>query len=108
MRFGFYVYWFLRITFSVSNMLTGGILNPKSVSGRTLIGFWWLYCIVVTATFTGQLMATLTVTSVKPPFNSIAEMVAQDGYKWGTASGGTVIYVSLQVHLHMRHFRFMS
>lgn len=89
-------------------MLTGGILNPKSVSGRTLIGFWWLYCIVVTATFTGQLMATLTVTSVKPPFNSIAEMVAQDGYKWGTASGGTVIYVSLQVHLNMRHFRFMS
>ncbi|XP_050407044.2 glutamate receptor ionotropic, delta-2 isoform X1 [Patella vulgata] len=73
----------------------GGNHVTQSSSGRFLIGFWWLFCMVMAATYSGNLVAFLTVTKDKPPFTSLAGMIQQDDYIWGTI-GGTVIVQLLQ------------
>ncbi|KAL4219833.1 hypothetical protein ACF0H5_020245 [Mactra antiquata] len=63
----------------------GGVHLPYSVSGRTLVSFWWLFCIIIVGTYCGNLIAFLTVTKETPPFNTLAEMVElKNSYKWGT------------------------
>ncbi|KAL4220540.1 hypothetical protein ACF0H5_020938 [Mactra antiquata] len=66
----------------------GGVHLPASMSGRTLVSFWWLFCIIVVGTYCGNLIAFLTVTKERPPFETMKEMVEQKGqYKWGTMGG---------------------
>ncbi|XP_061178448.1 probable glutamate receptor [Saccostrea echinata] len=65
----------------------GGESLPNSQSGRTMITFFWLFSIIMVATYSGNLIAFLTVTIDKPPFNSLEELVEQDEYKWGILSG---------------------
>ncbi|XP_045200037.2 glutamate receptor 2-like [Mercenaria mercenaria] len=68
----------------------GGVHLPESTAGRTLISCWWLTCIIIVGTYCGNLIAFLTVTKEKPPFNTLQEMNELKGtYKWGTI-GGTV------------------
>lgn len=64
-----------------------------SNSGRILISTWWIFTIVVLATYSGNLVAVLSVTLEEAPFNTFEGLVEQDQYKWGTL-GGT-IYLSI-------------
>ena len=49
---------------------------------------WWLFCIVVVAIYCGNLIAFLTVTKDKPPFNSLEELLMLKGeFRWGTLGG---------------------
>lgn len=41
------------------------------------------------ATYSGNLIAFLTVNKDKLPFDTISELVEQTDYIWGTAGGGT-------------------
>lgn len=52
-----------------------------------MITFFWLFSIIMVATYSGNLIAFLTVTIDKPPFNSLEELVEHDDYKWGVLSG---------------------
>ncbi|KAL4219425.1 hypothetical protein ACF0H5_022005 [Mactra antiquata] len=66
----------------------GGVHLPYSVSGRTLVSFWWLFCIIIVGTYCGNLIAFLTVTKETAPFNTLTEMLDQKNvYKWGTLGG---------------------
>ncbi|XP_053403155.1 glutamate receptor U1-like [Mercenaria mercenaria] len=66
----------------------GGVHLPQSTAGRTLISCWWLTCIIIVGTYCGNLIAFLTVTKEKPPFNTLAEMLQlKNTYKWGTVGG---------------------
>lgn len=67
--------------------LTGGESLPNSQSGRTMITFFWLFSLIMVATYSGNLIAFLTVTIDKAPFNSLEELVEQDDYKWGILAG---------------------
>ncbi|XP_050405578.2 glutamate receptor ionotropic, kainate 1 [Patella vulgata] len=79
------VFWYLY-----GAMLTqGGEKLPGSLAGRKFISFWWLFCIMLVAIYSGNLMAFLTINRVNVPFDTLAGMVNQDEYKWGTL-GGTV------------------
>ncbi|XP_033760011.1 uncharacterized protein LOC117342117 isoform X2 [Pecten maximus] len=69
----------------------GGEHMSDSVSGRTLLSFWWLFCIAMMATYSGNLIAFLTVSKEKLPFDTIGGMVKQDVYKWGTIGGTAFI-----------------
>ncbi|XP_069103796.1 glutamate receptor ionotropic, kainate 4-like [Argopecten irradians] len=69
----------------------GGEHMSDAVSGRTLLSFWWLFCIVMMATYSGNLIAFLTVTKEKLPFDTLSGMVNQDVYKWGTIGGTAFI-----------------
>ncbi|XP_045201044.2 glutamate receptor 2-like [Mercenaria mercenaria] len=66
----------------------GGVHLPESTSGRTLMSCWWLTCIIIVGTYSGNLIAFLTVTKERPPFNTLEEMNNLKGtYKWGTLGG---------------------
>ncbi|XP_064595414.1 glutamate receptor ionotropic, kainate 4-like [Liolophura sinensis] len=52
--------------------------SPRAVSGRCLIGFWWLFTILLVATYTANLAAFLTISLPPPPINNMGELVAQD------------------------------
>lgn len=75
-KFNFYLFVF-----------PGGTNLPRAYSGRFFIGFWWMYCIVVIATFSGNLIAFLTVSKQTLPFQTLEELVAQDDMKFGTPAG---------------------
>ncbi|XP_060589774.1 glutamate receptor 3-like [Ruditapes philippinarum] len=66
----------------------GGVNLPESVAGRTFVSCWWLFSIVVVGTYCGNLIAFLTVTKDKPPFETLDEMADLKGdYKWGLQEG---------------------
>ncbi|VDI59959.1 Hypothetical predicted protein [Mytilus galloprovincialis] len=65
----------------------GGEHMAGSSSGRTLLSCWWIFCIIMMATYSGNLVAFLTVTKEKLPFSNIAGLVEQGSYKWGTLEG---------------------
>ncbi|ESO97726.1 hypothetical protein LOTGIDRAFT_103576, partial [Lottia gigantea] len=67
----------------------GGQPVTKSTSGRILIGCWWIFCIIMAATYSGNLIAFLTVSKDKPPISSLYQMIEDHDYKWGIL-GGTV------------------
>ncbi|XP_053403039.1 uncharacterized protein LOC123556009 [Mercenaria mercenaria] len=65
----------------------GGVHLPNSTAGRTLVSSWWLFCIIIVGIYSGNLIAFLTVTKEKPPFETLAEMIKLKGsYRWGTLS----------------------
>ncbi|XP_078311780.1 uncharacterized protein LOC111133837 isoform X2 [Crassostrea virginica] len=65
----------------------GGESLPNSQSGRTMITFFWLFSLIMVATYSGNLIAFLTVSIEKAPFNSLEELVDQEDYRWGILSG---------------------
>ncbi|CAC5375407.1 GRIK2 [Mytilus coruscus] len=65
----------------------GGEHMADSSSGRTLLSFWWIFCIIMMATYSGNLIAFLTVTKDKLPFTDLSGLIAQDKYEWGTQGG---------------------
>ncbi|ESO85380.1 hypothetical protein LOTGIDRAFT_75623, partial [Lottia gigantea] len=89
------VFWYLY-----GALLTqGGESLPTSLAGRKFIGFWWLFCIMLVATYSGNLVAFLTISRVEVPFDTLAGMSQQSDYKWGTLGGSaftTLFLVSFQ------------
>ncbi|XP_048259569.1 glutamate receptor ionotropic, delta-1-like [Haliotis rufescens] len=69
----------------------GGSEQPKSESGRILVGFWWLFCIVIAASYSGTLIASLTVNKEILPFDNIADIASQTDYSWGTVGGSSYV-----------------
>ena len=69
---------------------------PGSSSGRVLVAAWWLFCIVMGATYSGNLIAFLTVRLEVKPFHSLQQMLDQDTYVWG-AQYKTATYQMLVV-----------
>ncbi|XP_067682205.1 glutamate receptor ionotropic, delta-2-like [Haliotis asinina] len=70
-----------------STIHQGGVHLPESSSGRVLVSFWWLYIIVMTAAYSGNLIASLTVTKEELPFNSLDDVFADDSLKVGLVEG---------------------
>ncbi|XP_063428109.1 glutamate receptor ionotropic, kainate 2-like isoform X1 [Mytilus trossulus] len=71
----------------------GGEHMADSSSGRTLLSFWWIFCIIMMATYSGNLIAFLTVTKDKLPFTDLSGLVAQDKYEWGTQGGSVFEHI---------------
>ncbi|XP_055957243.1 glutamate receptor ionotropic, kainate 2-like [Patella vulgata] len=65
----------------------GGNAMPEAAAGRLVISTWWLFCMICAATYSGNLIAFLTVTTKEVPFSTLAEMVANDEYTWGYLQG---------------------
>ena len=66
----------------------GGVHLPDSISGRTFVSCWWLFCIIIVGTYCGNLIAFLTVTKDRAPFGTLEEMVdMKNEYKWGVQAG---------------------
>lgn len=75
---------------------TGGIYQPRSLSGRFVVGFWWMFAIATVATYTGNLIAFLTVSIDFKPFLSVQGMVENSRMMYGFV-GGTDLQDLLEV-----------
>lgn len=65
----------------------GGAYQPRTMPGRTVIAFWWCFSIVMVATYSGNLIAFLTVSKQEIPFKSLETLVETNNYKWGVLGG---------------------
>nr|KAG5700691.1 hypothetical protein BaRGS_029056 [Batillaria attramentaria] len=63
---------------------------PRSASGRLLVSCWWLFCIVVAATYSGNLIAFLTVDRGTPLFQTLTDLTGQSSYRWGFMHGSAI------------------
>ncbi|XP_076113502.1 glutamate receptor U1-like [Mytilus galloprovincialis] len=76
------------VWYMYGSLLThGGIHIAASTAGRTFLSCWWIFCIVIVATYSGNFVAVLSVTKETLPFEGIEGLVGQDMYKWGTIGG---------------------
>ena len=74
--------------------------TPDTHTGRTVLSYWWIFCFVSMAIYSGNLVAFLTVAKDKLPFKTMAGMVEQDRYKWGLYGGGAIeIFFSVSLKL---------
>ncbi|XP_050406809.2 glutamate receptor ionotropic, delta-1 [Patella vulgata] len=69
----------------------GGTGMPSSMSGRSMLAAWWLICSILVATYSGNLIAFLTVSKEKLPFETLNDLASQKDYKWGTLGGSSWI-----------------
>ena len=75
------------------------LVNTASV--RTVIGFWWVYCVIIGATYSANLIAFLAVDKYSPPFETIEDIVAQNEYSFGTL-GESVWEIIFQVRSYQK------
>ncbi|XP_064647069.1 glutamate receptor 3-like [Lineus longissimus] len=68
----------------------GGCDVPCSVSGRILVKVWWIFVLVMMATYTGNLIAFLTVTKVSLPITNLNELAEQSKLGYGTVRGSAL------------------
>ena len=63
--------------------------------------FWYLAVIVMCGTYSGNLVAFLTVVKTPIPFDTLEELANQDQYKFGVL-GGTAWVTSFEVSSWIR------
>ncbi|CAG2184585.1 unnamed protein product [Mytilus edulis] len=59
----------------------GGDAQPRSLSGRVMLSFWWIFTILMAATYTANLAAYLTVTIIDSPINSLEELARHENIR---------------------------
>ncbi|GFS08318.1 glutamate receptor [Elysia marginata] len=59
------------------SLYQGTDLHPVSHSARLVVGFWWVFIILVVSTYTASLAAVLTVTVFEKSINSLSELAEQ-------------------------------
>ena len=63
---------------------------------RVMVTSWQLFCLVVSAVYTSNLMAFVAVRIERVPYKTLREVAAQEEYKIGTL-GGTIVPNLMQV-----------
>lgn len=61
----------------------GGDTLPLAISGRILIGFWWIFVIVTVTTYSGNLVALLTFPKIVQPIENAHDLMNTWGMNWG-------------------------
>lgn len=69
---------------------------PQSTSVRCIFFFWWIFTILIVSIYTANLAAFLTVTIVKKPVNSRADLLAQEALV-PLVMKGTALYSRIMV-----------
>lgn len=46
------------------------------------VGWWWVYCIIITTAYRGSLISHLTVPGKTRPINTFQDLLAMDGWTW--------------------------
>jgi hypothetical protein len=81
----------MSYNFSYFKNPLGGIHLPEAISGRVLIGFWWLFVIVTVTTYSGNLVAFLTFPKVESPVNTVDDIIHYKGVdSWGFLAGSVI------------------
>ncbi|XP_066907867.1 ionotropic receptor 25a [Halyomorpha halys] len=88
-------FWFAVTSFTPQ----GGGEAPKSLSARTLVAAYWLFVVLMLATFTANLAAFLTVERMQSPVQSLKHLARQSRINY------TVVKDS-DAHNYFRNMKF--
>ena len=69
---------------------------PRSVAGRVVLGLWWVFTILTTASYTASLAAFLTFSMAHVPINSIYDL-AEQSQVLPLVKNGTNLYTLFNV-----------
>ncbi|XP_063605587.1 glutamate receptor ionotropic, delta-2-like [Penaeus indicus] len=82
-----------KLEFGDATLMTWGILLedppeniPRNVTAQMLIGWWWVYCMLITITYRSSLVAHLTVPGKSPTLDSLEDLLAahrKASWTWG-------------------------
>lgn len=64
------------------NRLCPGNTQPQTVAVRVLAGCWWVFCVVVVASYSSKLISSLTVRFTEPPVKSLQDLVESRKLLW--------------------------
>ncbi|XP_050676375.1 ionotropic receptor 25a [Leptidea sinapis] len=79
-------FWFALTSFTPQ----GGGEAPKALSGRTLVAAYWLFVVLMLATFTANLAAFLTVERMQTPVSSLEQLARQSRINYTVVASSTV------------------
>ena len=74
------IFFVEKITKSFSFHLGTPTSLPQRGSVRFILGFYWLFCIVLVATYSGNIISFLAVDKATVPFNNLVELLNLDNY----------------------------
>nr|XP_053641777.1 probable glutamate receptor [Cherax quadricarinatus] len=73
------------LLYSMGTLLEQQPPDPSvSLAGQVLVGWWLVFCLIITTGFRSSLMAHLTVQGMSHPLDSFEDLVKLPGRKWGT------------------------
>nr|XP_037875977.1 ionotropic receptor 25a isoform X3 [Bombyx mori] len=78
-------FWFALTSFTPQ----GGGEAPKALSGRTLVAAYWLFVVLMLATFTANLAAFLTVERMQTPVSSLEQLARQSRINYTVVEGSS-------------------
>ncbi|KAK9754331.1 Ligand-gated ion channel [Popillia japonica] len=79
--------------FTVGSLMQQGTeLAPIGISTRMLAGVWWFFTLIMVSSYTANLAAFLTVTTLNTPFSSIDELAKQEEIKYGAKANGATAF----------------
>uniref|UniRef100_A0A1A9UEK8 Ionotropic glutamate receptor C-terminal domain-containing protein n=1 Tax=Glossina austeni TaxID=7395 RepID=A0A1A9UEK8_GLOAU len=76
-------FWFALTSFTPQ----GGGEAPKAISGRVLVAAYWLFVVLMLATFTANLAAFLTVERMQTPVQSLEQLARQSRINYTVVEG---------------------
>ncbi|XP_066591382.1 ionotropic receptor 25a isoform X2 [Prorops nasuta] len=76
-------FWFALTSFTPQ----GGGEAPKALSSRTLVAAYWLFVVLMLATFTANLAAFLTVERMQSPVQSLEQLARQSRINYTVLEG---------------------
>ncbi|CAO1369520.1 unnamed protein product [Diamesa serratosioi] len=76
-------FWFALTSFTPQ----GGGEAPKALSGRILVAAYWLFVVLMLATFTANLAAFLTVERMQTPVQSLEQLARQSRINFTVVQG---------------------
>lgn len=88
-------FWFALTSFTPQ----GGGEAPKSLSGRTMVSAYWLFVVLMLATFTANLAAFLTVERMQTPVQSLEQLARQSRINYTVVNGS-------DTHQYFKNMKF--
>ncbi|XP_046375558.2 glutamate receptor-like [Haliotis rufescens] len=76
-----------------SVLMQGGTQEPGSCTGRVLLSTWWIFCIVIAATYSATLIVSFAVQEEAVPFKSLTDLVENEEYRWGLFDGSIAMLI---------------
>ncbi|XP_037792028.1 probable glutamate receptor [Penaeus monodon] len=67
---------------TLAGLVTQGNNQPQTPSVRALAGWWWLFCVIIIASYSSKLISSITVRLTAPVVTSMLDMVESRRILW--------------------------